>query len=86
MVTEARRPPVFQETRREAITAIAVFEITIMNQNFDRVGDASGRIVHQLRVQPFESLSRAWREHAVNRRFGEDFHGDGETLILQAPL
>ena len=35
VVAETRRPPVFQQTRREAMTIVASFEIAVVHQDFE---------------------------------------------------
>ena len=56
VVAEARRPPVFQQVRREEIAIVASFEIAIVHQNFECVRNTARCIVNHLGVQSFDDL------------------------------
>ena len=86
VVAEARRPPVFQQARREAIAIVASFEIAVVQQNFECIRNTAGCIVNYCGVQPFEATPCAWREYVLSGCLGEDLHGDGVALIFQRLL
>lgn len=56
VVAETRRPPVFQQTRREAMTIVASFEIAVVHQNFECIRNTARCIVNHLGVQSFDDL------------------------------
>ena len=48
VVAEARRPPVFQQVRREEIAIVASFEIAIVHQNFECILNSRSRLKKSL--------------------------------------
>ena len=83
MVSEASRPPILKQARRESVAVVTGFEIAVVHQDAERVGDAAGCVVDYPGIQPFKATARAWRECLLGGRLGEDIHGDAVSLIVQ---
>ena len=86
MVSETSRPPVLEQTRRKAVTIVAGFEIAVMHQDFERIRDPPRRVVGDLAVQPFEAQPCVRHKHVLGRCLGENLHGNGIAVALQAFL
>ena len=74
MVAEARRPPILQQIRLKAITAVATVEIAVVHQDIERIGDTSGRVVHDRGIHAFEVAPRIR---------SEDLLGDAGDRVLR---
>ena len=86
MVAEACRPPVLQQPRWKSEPVVAGFEIAVVHQNLEDVGDTTWRIVDDRCVQPFEAASYLRCKPPPGGGFGQDLHRDRVAFVFQPLL
>ena len=62
------------------------FQIAVVNQDVERVGDASRRIRRDDRVERAKTAASGPREDSFDGRFGQNLHGDRVVLVVQGFL
>ena len=85
-ITETVRPPVPQQSEREAVTIFAGLKVAVVHQDVEHVRDAAVYVVSQRRVQLCQGLSGFRSEHFLSSCFGEDFHGNRVAVFVVQPL
>ncbi len=86
VATETGCPPVLQQPGRKGMTLIACLKVSVVDQDFQRIRDATSRVVYSLGIQLFKTASCSRNKHVLSGCLGEDLHGHGKSLVVQPVL
>ena len=82
MVPEAGLPPVAQQVQRESVAIRVRFEIAVMDEDGEGVGDLPRGVLHKPGMPVFELTVCLRSKDALNGRFGQDLHCDPVAVCV----
>ena len=85
-ITETIRPPVSQQSEREAVTNFTGLKVTVVYQDVEHIRDAAVYVASHWRVQLCQGSSGFRSEHPLGRCFGENLHGYRVAVFVVQPL
>ena len=83
MVAKACGPPIFQKAKREAVAAVLLFEITVVQQHVEDFCYAATSVFNHTRVEFAEANACGRGEHILRGRFRKHLHGEGATPVVE---